>query len=79
MNEGYKPVELQSLDKDNPPETDEVKNLKILERKLERYKMICWANAPFPLNYLGHDKDTESLAVMIGFLIHEDLIFCGKR
>jgi hypothetical protein len=80
MVETYKGVELQSLSKDNPPdETDEVKNIKILDRKLEQYKMICWSNAPFPLNYLGHTKDTEALAIMIGFLIHEDLIFCGNR
>jgi hypothetical protein len=69
---GYSGVELQSLDNDNVP--DEVKNLQILNKKLDYYISYCQKCAPFPFNYLGKTGDTKTLAIIIGLLLHEGVL-----
>ena len=78
MAEGYKGVECQSLAIEDDL-TEKEKNKQILEKRLEKYLLTCKTLAPYPLNYLGFSEDTKFLAIIIGLMIDEDLLFCGKR
>jgi hypothetical protein len=74
---GYKGVECQSLEKDDNDSQnipDEIKNLQILDRKLEYYINYCQKCAPFPFNYLGKTNDTRNLAIVIGLMLHEGML-----
>ena len=66
--EGYKGVELQSL------ESDEDKNKELLNKRLSFYINYCQKCAPFPFNILGKTKETETLAIVVGLLLHEGIL-----
>jgi hypothetical protein len=76
MSDGYKGVECQNLEKDFEDLTKEIEDSQKqhkFEIECARLKRICMHQAPFPLNYIAHDKEHQDLAIMIGLCIDKGL------